>query len=175
MNSMLATEATAATEEKRPNLPPLETWPGNERMRHVPPADWMLRKTEIDLRSRIRKLTAAFADLPAADPHHGAIETQLRAAGTAIDCLTSTVLGRRTTTTEPPALPARIEAALSSAAAALRSLEPTPFGRRFPYHSFDRSKGEPVYGALLAVICQVDRLVPLVRAIDPDIDEKLLA
>jgi hypothetical protein len=175
MNSMLATEPTAATEEKRTTLPPLETWSANERMRHVPPVEWMLRKLEIDLRSRINKLMAPFADLAAADPHSATIESEVRALGGAIDRLTVTAGGRRTAESAATTLPARIGSALGQAAASLRALEQTPFGQRNPYHTFDRSKAEPVYGALLAVICHVERLVPLVRALDPDIDEKLLA
>jgi len=172
---MLATEATVVTEEKRPALPPLETSAGNERMRHVPPLDWMIRKLNTDLRTRINKLTASFSTLASADPHYATIEAALRALCTAIERVTACAGGRRTTEPGGVTLPARIEAAIAHAVAALHGLEATPFGHRAPYHVFERSKSEPVYGALLAAITHVDGLIPLVRSIDPEIDEKLLA
>ena len=174
MNSMLATEATPVPEAKRA-LPPLETPAENERMRHVPPLDWIVRKLDGDLRSRIAGMTAPFAALASADPHYAAIETELRALCSAIDRITVIAGGRRPNEPAGTPLPARVESAIATAAGALRGLEATPFGRRAPYHAFERSKSEPVYGALLAVIAHTGRLVPLVRAIAPDIDEKLLA
>ncbi len=174
MNSMLATEPTAAPEAKRA-LAPLESWTENERMRHVPPLDWMIRKLDGDLRSRIAKMTAPFTSLATADPHYPAIETELRALCNAIDRVATTAGGRKPNDPAGTPLPARIESAITAAAAALRGLETTAFGRRAPYHVFERSKSESVYGALLSVIAHTDRLVPLVRAIDADIDEKLLA
>ncbi|HSP34251.1 MAG TPA: hypothetical protein VLU46_08050 [Thermoanaerobaculia bacterium] len=172
---MLATEGTAATAEKRAALPPLETLAQNDRMRHVPPLDWMIDKLDGGLRSRIAKMTAAFATLAAADPHCAAIESQLRLLGGSIDRLAVTAGGRRSNEAATMALPARIDAAVTHAASCLRSVDAATFGRRAPYHFFERSKSEPVYGALLAVIAHVEMLVPLIRSIDPDIDEKLLA
>ena len=172
---MLATEATVVPQEKRNALPPLENWNDNERMRHVPPLDWIIRKVDTDLRSRVAKLTASFAALSATDPRSTAIENQLRILGGAIDRLAVTAGGRRSNENAGAALAARIDAALTHAASCLRALDSTAFGRRAPYHCFERSKSEPVYGALAAVICHVERLVPLVRLVDADIDEKLLA
>ncbi len=170
MNSILATEPTAPAEEKRPTLPPLETWSENERMRHIPTPEWMAQKVDGDVRSRINKMTAVFGDLASADPRYAEVETGLRALCTAIEQLAAIAGGRRNGAEPAAALAARIDAALTHAATSLRSLESTAFGRRHPYHWFDRSKAEPVYGALVAVICHIERLVPAVRAIDPEIE-----
>ena len=56
----------------------------------------------------------------------------------------------------------------------LNAVDANLFGRRFPVQTHERSKGEPVYGALLAVMYHVERLIVLARPIDPDLDEKLL-
>ncbi len=175
MNSILATEAaTAAAEEKRNALPPLETQNDNERMRHVPSAEWMARKLETDIRKRIDNLIRVFADVPAADPRHAAYETELRALCKSLERLIDTAK-LSTRHNGHGDLPSRIDTLLTQAAATLHSLESTPFGRRNPYHAFDRSKAEPVYAALLSVLCHADRVLTLARGIDPGIDERLLA
>ncbi len=173
MNSILATEpVTAATDEKRSTLPPLETWAANERMRHVPSPEWMARKIETDLRTRVQTLMPVFVSLPGSDPRHAPFEADLRALCKSLERLVDA--------TKPTArqnghqdLPARIDTLLTVAAANIHSLETTPHGRRFPYHSFDRSKAEPLYAALLSVFCRIDRVITLARAIDPGIDERL--
>ena len=58
--------------------------------------------------------------------------------------------------------------------AKLTAVDPTTFGHRYPFHLFERSPGEPMYGALAALIQTVEQLVPLIRAADPDVDERLL-
>ena len=173
MNSTLATEPATVTEEKPSLLPPLETWANNERMRHVPPIDWMAQKIDSDVRKRVVKLTAAYAGLAATDPRHVTIEAELRALCKAVERLADTAKPSRHNG-QLSDVPARIDAQLTHAAAALRSLEQTPFGRRNPYHAFDRSKAEPVYAALLAVLSHTDNLLQLVRTIDPNIDERML-
>lgn len=173
MNSMLANDATTETVEKRAPLPPLETWAGNDRMRHVPPVDWMIRKVDQDLRKRLAKLTTVFAGLASADPRHAAVESELRALCRSIECLADAAKPSRHTQGASD-LPSRIDALLTHAVSSLRSLEPTSFGRRYPSHTGERSKSEPVYAALLTVITRVEHLVPLMRAIDAGIDERLL-
>lgn len=143
-------------------------------MRHVPSPEWMAGKVDGDLRGRINKMTAVFAELASADPRYSTAETGLRALCNAIESLAIVAGGRRNGAETQAALPARIDAALTHAAATLRSLENTPFARRHPYHWFDRSKAEQIYAALVVVIGHVERLVPAIRAVDPDIDEKLL-
>lgn len=173
MNSILATEPAAAATEKRNTLPPLETQSGNERMRHVPTAEWMARKLETDVRKRLDNLLRVFGDVPAADPRHAAYETELRALCKALERVID-IAKISTRHNGHGDLPSRLEEVLTQAAATLRALEPTPFGRRHPYHAFDRSKAEPVYASVLSVLCHTDRALTLARAIDPRLDERLL-
>lgn len=172
MNSILATEpATVATDEKRSTLPPLESWATNERMRHVPGAEWMARKVETDIRKRVGKLMPVLLNLPSADPRHASLEAEFRSLCKALERLADTA--RPTARQNGHDLPSRIDSMLTIAAANLHSLETTAFGRRNPYHAFDRSKAEPVYAALLAVFGHLERVIILVRAIEPGIDERL--
>jgi hypothetical protein len=168
MDSMLATEATSATEEKRVTPLPLETWANNERMRHIPALDWMIRKTDVDLRQQIQNLAGAFSNLPSSDPRHPVIEGELRLLGGAIDRLADVAKASRHNNNHGD-LASRLDAALTNAVACLRSLEATPFGRRYPFHHGERSKAEPVYASLLAVMHHVEKLSALVREVDPEV------
>ena len=57
----------------------------------------------------------------------------------------------------------------------LGTVDAGTFGRRFPFHTFERSKGEPLYGALLVTIRCVERLVEQIRVVDQGVDERLLS
>jgi hypothetical protein len=166
MNSTLATEPA----EKTVTRSPLETWGKNERMRHVPPLGWMIEKLDFDLRRRIEKLLASIASQPPSE----AIDAEVRALGRAIDRLADAAKFSRATTQAPAETSARIAWSINHAMTCLGSLDPNLFGRRHPFHSFERSKSEPVWGAFLVVIDHVHRLTALVRAIDSRIDERLL-
>jgi hypothetical protein len=133
----------------------------------------MVRKLDDDLRKRIEKLIAVYSGLPVADPHHGTIDSELRGVSKAIDRLIDAVKPSRHNGNGGD-IASRLSSQLSQAVSSLRSLESTPFGRRNPFHMFDRSKAEPVYAALLTVMNHVERVVSLVRAIDPGLDERLL-
>ncbi len=126
-------------------------------MRHIPPLDWIIRKTDVELRERIHKLTAVFATLSSSDPRYSAIDAELRVLGGAIDRLADAVKPSRHNGNGSD-LSSRLDAALTQAVSSLRSLESTPFGRRCPFHTGERSKSEPVYSALLAVMCHVERV-----------------
>ena len=180
MDSLLATEATdsattVATVEKPGTLAPLETWTANERMRHVPSAEWMARKLDGDLRKRIEISLTSFSNIVAGDPRRDSAENEFRALCKSIEKLCDAAKNKHHNGNNHHGdVASRIETALANAVAALRALEPTAFGRRNPYHYFDRSKAEPVYAGLLAVIYHIEKTVTLVRTIDPDIDARLL-
>ena len=55
----------------------------------------------------------------------------------------------------------------------LQGADAETFGRRFPFHTFERSNAEPLWGAMLSVLQHVHNLVPLIREIEPDIDERM--
>ncbi len=169
MNSMVATEPA---EKQGVPQTQLETWGKNERMRHIPSVEWTVWKLDYDLRRRIDKLLVPFSALPQDDPHYGAIEAEFRALCRSIDRFTDAV--RHNRGGHPPQdLSHRIAWSISQAAHALHSLDGTLFGRRYPFHTFERSKGESIYGALLVIIDHIRRVEPLVRAIDPNIDARL--
>lgn len=168
MNSTLATEVT----DKPAAKSLMETWGKNERMRHVPPIDWIIQKLHVDLRRRIDLLFSSFAALPPGDSHSSALEAEFRALCRTIDRLAETA--KHTRGNAPSDLRQRIEWALSHAVSTLQSLDANLFGRRYPFQTFERSKGEAIYGALLTVIDRVHRLTAMIRGIDRRIDERLL-
>jgi len=166
---MTLTEAT----EKPATKPLLEVWGRNEVMRHVPSLEWLVWKVDHDLRRRIEKLYAAVAALPHDDPRRGPIDEHARALCRSIDRLADTA--RHTRINQPPNdLGDRLSWSINHAVSCLNALDPTLFGRRQPFHTFERSKSEPLYGALVAVISHERDLTTLVRTIDADIDARLL-
>lgn len=179
---MLATEEqTAPLGEEEPEHTPesaahpaiQEAWPHNERMRHIPSISWMIQKLDGDLRHRIDKLHAAYASLPANDPRHAPIEHELRALCRAIDRVADIARRPRGNNHPPADLAHRISWGISHAVTNLREADVDTFGRRFPFQTFERSNAEPLWAAMLSVISHVQRLVPLIREIDPQIDERM--
>jgi hypothetical protein len=173
MTSMLATESA----EKPPARTLLETWGKNERMRHVPPVEWIVRKLDVDLRRRIDLASAVFTAMSVADPRRAKMESELRALCRAIDRLSDAGKHTRTPNDQhPPSdLGGRVSSAVTHAVSNLNSLDPNLFGRRYPFQTFERSRAEPVMAALLVVICVLTRVASLAREIDPSVDERVLA
>lgn len=167
---MLLTEAT----ENAATKPLLETWSGNERMRHVPPLDRIVHTLDVTLRRRVEELYSAFATLPPDHPRRAAIEEQLRCVCRAVDRLADAARHTRPNPA-PTALGDRVHWAIQHAVSSLTSLDPNVFGRRYPMQTHERSKAETIVGCLVAVLCQVERLATLVREVDRGIDERLLA
>jgi hypothetical protein len=73
----------------------------------------------------------------------------------------------------PSDLGSRVRASLNQAVNNVAALDPSTFPRRYPMQTFERSNAEPLWGACLSVIDHLQRIVPLVREIEPDIDERL--
>lgn len=157
MNSTLVTEPT----EK----PLLETWGKNDRMRHVPSVAWIVDKLDHDLRRRINVLASSNAS--------EAIDNEIKAVCKAIDRLSDAAKHVRANNQGPADLATRIDQTVTHAVASLNSLDANLFGRRYPFQSFERSRAEAIYGALLVVIDRVRRLTQMVRAIDKTVDERL--
>lgn len=171
---MLATEEPTAPSHDpapRPNL--LEQWSGNERMRHVPPLAWISDKLDHDVRRRLEKLLLPFSDIGAADPRHAPIEHELRAVCRSLDRIAD-VASRRGRGGHPPNdLIPKVRWSLDHAVQNLAAADSETFGRRFPFQTFERSNAEPLWGALLSLLQHVQNLVPLIREIEPDIDERM--
>jgi hypothetical protein len=170
---MLATEPTTTT--TAPASAHLETWSHNERMRHIPLLPWMIQKLDGDVRRRFDILFSPFASLDANDPRHAPIELELKAFCHALDRLADVAKRPRGQSHPPNELGGRINWALNHAIGNLNAVDPETFGKRLPFHTFERSNAEPLNIALLTVIAHLQRLQDLVRTIDPTIDERIYA
>ena len=177
MTDTLATEVTnaAAGEPQKPSVEPHhEEWHSNERMRHVPRAHWMADKLDGDLRMRIEGACKAIESVPADDPRRRAADDIERALCRAIEHLADVAKHTRGQLHPPNDLSRHVSWSIQHAVASLRSADDDLIGRRFPFQTFERSKAEPLYGALLHVIDATHRLIDAARAIDPNSDGVLL-
>ena len=142
-------------------------------MRHIPSADWIIAKVDGDLRRRIDVLCASFGDLEPADSHRAAAEGELTQLCRALDRLAEVARHERHSP-HPADIVTKVKEALNHAVSSLRSMDPNMFGRRAPFHTFERSKSEPLVAALLVVIAAVQRAGDALRAHDARLDERLL-
>lgn len=174
MSNILATEQGGRDERAEPqDSSVLEAWSTNERMRHIPPLPWMIQKLDGDLRRRIEILCAPVEMLFSDDGNRAAADRQLRAVCTALERLAE--IARHARGAHPPnELTRHVVWSVGQAVGALRTLDPDLIGRRFPFQTFERSKAEPLYAAFLQVIAAVDRLTDAIRAIDPEVDGRIL-
>jgi hypothetical protein len=172
---MLATEEQPSPTGERPERPSLlEQWPQNERMRHIPSAAWMVQKLDGDLRRRIEKLWLPYADLAASDPRHSVLEAEFRALCRSIDRVAAVARHHHRGAQHPPNdLGSKLTWMIGQAVASLHAADNDTFGKRLPFQTFERSNSEPLWAAMLSVIEHVQRLIPLIREIEPDIDEQL--
>lgn len=170
---MLATEEpTAPSQDPEPRPSLLEQWPQNERMRHIPPIPWLVQKLDHDIRRRIEKLLVPYSDVATNDPRHAALDIELRALCRALDRV-AYVAGRGRHGHAPNDLPSKVRWALDHAIQNLRNADADTFGRRYPMQTFERSNAEPLWGAMLSVIQHLQKIVPLIREIEPEIDERM--
>jgi hypothetical protein len=151
----------------------LEWHAQNERMRHIPDLTWIVQKLDVDLRRRIEKLWLPYSDLAASDPRHPALEAEIRTLCRAIDRVGYIARHHRGNPHPPNDLGSRVNWTIDQAVGSLRAVDPETFGRRFPFQTFERSSNEPLWAAMLSVIQHLQKLVELVRGIEPDIDERL--
>ncbi|HYO77460.1 MAG TPA: hypothetical protein VE010_13445 [Thermoanaerobaculia bacterium] len=161
-----------ATEEQT-HVPSLETQARNERMRHIPGIPWIVQKLDGDVRRNVEKLWRPYADLPASDPRHPALEAAFRSLCKSLDRVTDIARKHRGHPHPPNELGRRLHWAIGEAIAALNSTDTETFGKRLPFHTFERSNSEPRWAAVLSVLQHVQRALQLVRDIDPTIDEQM--
>jgi hypothetical protein len=173
MTDTLATEVTNAAESEPPKSQ-LEEWHSNERMRHIPRVHWMADKLDGDLRTRIEHACHAIESVSADDPRRAAADDIVRSLCRALERLAEVAKHNRGQLHPPNELSRHIGWSIQHAAASLRSADDDLIGRRFPYHTGERSKGEPLYAAFLTVVDATHKLVDAARAIDPGIDAVLL-
>ena len=173
MTDTLATEVTDSVPSTA-EAPPLEQWHSNERMRHIPRVHWMADKLDGDLRTRIERACSAIESVAPDDPRRldaGEIERSLCRA---LERLAEVAKHNRGQLHPPNELSRHITWSIQHAVASLRSADDDAIGRRFPFHTGERSRSEPLYGAFLAVIDATHHLVDIARFIDPNIDAALL-
>ena len=150
------------------HAPHLEQHADNEPMRHIPALTWMSEKLDGDVRRRIDKMTAALDTHPAPE-----IEHEIRCLSRALDRLADASKHIRNNGHGPNEPLPKLRWSLNHALSCLRLTEAATFGRRAPFHTFERSKSETIYGAFLTVLHHLQRLLEVVRPIDPRIDERL--
>jgi hypothetical protein len=170
---MTITEAETSpvtTPEKKSYL---EQQSSNERMRHVPRLERIRRMVDEEIPSTFRKLRSAVDDMPQHDERHAGLDAELKSFCRAIDRITE-VVRQRNGHHPPTDLSARIEQALANASATLAGLDADLFGRRYAVQTHERSKAEPIWAAVLVVCDHLRRITALARAIDPNLDERLL-
>lgn len=171
---MLATEEPSTpTGDRRTTASSLENWAQNEPMRHIPSLAWIIQKVDGDVRRRIEKLWTAFADVPFSHPGHAELELEFRALCRNLERIADTARNHHGHPHPPNELGTRVSWTVNDVVAALRSVDAETFGRRFPFHTAERSNSEPLWAAVLATIQQIHQLVELVRVADPTIDEQM--
>jgi hypothetical protein len=173
MSIQATEEPTSRGAQHEPRAPQLEHHAQNERMRHIPSVGWIVQKLDDDVRRRVEKLWLPYSDLPASDPRHPAIEAAFRSLCRWLDRVTDVARRHRGHPHPPNDLHARLTWSIGQAVAALQSGDNDTFGKRFPFHTCERSSSEPLWAAVLGVLQQIQRLTELVREIDPAIDERL--
>lgn len=144
-------------------------------MRHVMPAEWIVRKLDDDLRHRLDVVLAPLSDLGPADPRRGTADAAVFALARSLERFCEVAKPHSSSHHPPHEAVARLRAALNSAVSAARNIDPSTYGRRAPFHNFDRSKSEAIYGCVLSVFSHYASVVDAIRTIDPSIDEPLLA
>ncbi|HEX7830718.1 MAG TPA: hypothetical protein VF787_13760 [Thermoanaerobaculia bacterium] len=143
-------------------------------MRHIPTQSWMAQKLDHDLRRRIERLWLPYSDLAASDPRHAAMEAEFRALCRSLERVSHVAVRHHRGGMHPPNdLGSKIGWMISHAVQSLTSADADTFGRRMPFQTFERSNAEPLWAAMLSVIQHVQKLVELVRDIEPDIDERM--
>jgi hypothetical protein len=170
---MTSTVATEIPQAAPPAKPLLETWGKNERMRHIPPVEWIAGKVDGDLRRRIDIACASFERLSATDPRRSAAEQALNAVCRSLERVADVAKHTRPATSGGD-VAARVRDAVHHAVANLNTIDGTLFGRRYPVQTFERSKAEPLFGAILATINGLNRAVEILRETDSSLDERLL-
>ncbi len=175
MNDILATEPNRPISVSLSQPLPLESVETNPKMRHIPSLDWMIQKLERTLHERLEMMFGVIQSHETAETQRAEIQACLRSTGRAFEKVCETIRPARPHHADSHDPIGYVRSTHVAAVAALRSLDVTTFGRREPFHHFDRSNSESIYGAVLSTIVHTDRLVDLVRKLDPSVDERLYA
>lgn len=172
MTSTVATDIPQPADAPAKTL--METWGLNEPMRHIPPASWIVRKVDGDLRRRIEIVCESFDRLEADNTRRQEAEHALTSLCRSLDRLAEMAKHGRVPSHPGASLTIKVRDALHHAVTNLHTLDESLFGRRYPFQTLERSKAEPLVGCLLAAIDALHRCVAVLRDLDPGLDERLL-
>ena len=174
-STVATTEIPQPAPAAAPAKPLLETWGKNDRMRHIPPAEWITQKIDGDLRRRIEIACSSFERLAPGDARRAAVESALTSLCRSLERIADVAKHGRPATAHAAAdVTGRLRDALQHAVTNAVTLDGNLFGRRYPMQTFERSKAEPLFGALLAAIDALRRAVAILRETDASLDERLL-
>ena len=144
----------------------------NEKMRHVPPIEFMLDRIEGDYARRLRILAETIEERQDA-PERAEAESQTLAACRwmirAAECATHSKLNAHPSGSLRYVVGEFVRVTVE----ALHRIDGELFRRRMPFHRFERSEGEAVYLSFTAISFHIQRAVETVSRFDPAIHEKL--
>lgn len=150
-----------------------------DRMRHVPPLDYLTFKVDIEFRDQIDKLYWAVYESgkPLDASRTEGIEAGFHAVCKTLERLGDHARHHRPNTHGQPQeiLRSRLDHAFLQAMKGLGSIKAEEYGVRAPENHFDKSQGEALLMTMLAVGARIRKLIPLVAAVNPDIYEMLMS
>lgn len=149
---------------------------GRERMRHVPPIEYLTYKIDVDYRARTDKLIRAFDGVRerlSADEQQ-AVASDLLGLARSLERMCDLLRGGRATH-HPEEIRPRLESAFANATQAILSVNPQSFQLRVPENQFERSLGEQAFGAFLVITDHVKRATETVASVAPGVWETLLS
>ncbi len=147
----------------------LEQLTSNEEMRHVPPLEVLLRRVDDMLR---RGIDEALASARSADQDTiRDVDVQLKRASLCLARVAELARHHRGVTAAHPE-PRPIIEALEGAVSSLRNADKN-LRRRTPFHHFERSRGEMLYGSLLSAEQCVAKAIQRLSVADGEIHYRL--
>ena len=150
----------------------------NETMRHVPPLAFIRQKIGTDYRKQCETLyrSAHQAGQPSAGQE---VESEFRGLARSLDRISDLLRSGRHPNGHGHQHPsqelhARLDSAFEGAIRALDGVKEDEYGRRAPYQTFERSRWEMIWTAVLRARAQIGRLIDLLEPRDSSLREALL-
>jgi len=145
----------------------------NEVMRHIPTLARTRERIGKNYRSIAEKLFSSAYERGAVTPAD--VENGFRSLARCIEKFSESIRHTRINGHNQQEMGKRLSAAFDQALLALDSIHADEYGRRAPFHLFDRSHAETIFASVLMIGVHLERLIVLVAKIDPDLNERLLA
>lgn len=146
----------------------------NEVMRHIPTLARTRERIGKSYRSTAEKLYSSAYQRGEATPAD--VENGFRSLARCIEKFSESIRHTRINGhNQQQEMGKRLSIAFDQAVLALDSIREDEYGRRAPFHLFDRSHAETIFASVLMIGVHLERLIALVGRIDPDLNERLLA